>query len=194
MKPDALLLKAAPHLNALTMGLALKNLTEEQASALKAKMEGRRAGFNLLAIAFAGVWLCATVVWLTSIGSQSQLEFSFDAVSQMFALFLVAAFIGMVVFFPFGMWQDHNEATAKRLAPISGTSRCSLALAFLKDGFPEVQAWRDHALSQRDMLRDYDVSVMEALHVQATAAARAQLEAADQEAACREVHGVASAA
>lgn len=192
MKPDALLLKAAPHLNALTMGLALKNLTEERASALKSKMEQRGTGFKLFAIAFAGVWLCATVVWLTSIGSQSQLDFSFDAVSQMFALFLAAAFIGAVAFFPFGMWQDHNDATARRLAPISGTSRCSLALAFLKDGFPEVQAWRDHALTQRDVLRDYDVSVMEALHVQATAAVRAQLEAADQEAACREVHGVVS--
>lgn len=77
-----------------------------------------------------------------------------------------------------------------QLAPLQGTPLCEDALALVKSGGPNVAAWRNTALRERNQLYCFDYNIM---YLLGAAYRTAQDDATRQEAinlACRELHEI----
>lgn len=85
------------------------------------------------------------------------------------------------------------EDSAQWLTPLAGTSFCEQGLQILQNGGPDVQAWRDLALQERNQLLLYDYEVMNALRQTYDEERRTVQEQARQDAACRALHGLPTA-
>ena len=81
---------------------------------------------------------------------------------------------------------------ADLLTPVAGTSECHTGLNLLKEGGPNVTAWRDAVLQERSQLYSFDLEVMRALHWLHYEDSTAERKRVEQENACRELHGVAT--
>lgn len=85
--------------------------------------------------------------------------------------------------------QSFDPAYLQALTPIAGTAGCLKAESALKDGGPDVAAWRDAAIAERGQLYGLDVTVMGALQEQyllETSEVRQRTRIAE---ACTFVHG-----
>jgi len=80
------------------------------------------------------------------------------------------------------------------LQPIAGTDLCQTALQYVKNGPADVARWRDQAIAERGQLYAFDVEIMRGIYQQDQAARSAAEREQVNNAACRELHGVASTA
>jgi len=84
-----------------------------------------------------------------------------------------------------------SEAELGMLTPIAGTQACVTALQYLEKGYTNVQAWRDLAVAEREVLSGFDVEVLRCLHDRAESTLHSDaIERAAAE-ACRKLHGLA---
>jgi len=78
------------------------------------------------------------------------------------------------------------------LTPVAGTGMCQTGVNLLREGGPNVTAWRDAVLSERGQLYSFDLKVMQAMSWLHYVDATAERKRVEQEKACRELHGVAT--
>lgn len=81
---------------------------------------------------------------------------------------------------------------ADLLTPVAGTDMCQTGVNLLREGGPNVTAWRDAVLSERSQLYSFDLKVMQAMSWLHYVDATAERKRVEQENACRELHGVAT--
>jgi len=92
---------------------------------------------------------------------------------------------------------DEKTACNKSLAllrPITGTSICIDAAELVRQGLPDVLAWRDLAVADRGQLHTFDVEVMRALSEVAERTREAEARAQVIQSACHQAHGLTSIA
>lgn len=102
-----------------------------------------------------------------------------------------AAFLGLgflysiLLLIPMGL-----EAKAKVLAPVVNSESCLRAAKLLETNAPDVKAWRDLVIAERDVLAEFDLEIMSALVYAADIAQRRAEREAEVQAACKKVYGI----
>lgn len=83
-----------------------------------------------------------------------------------------------------------SEAELGMLTPIAGTQACVTALQYVEKGYTNVQAWRDIAVAEREVLSGFDVEVLRCLHDRAELTVHNDAVGRAAAEACRKLHGL----
>lgn len=86
------------------------------------------------------------------------------------------------------------EEQLELLAPVVNSAACQSAIEYIDAGDPEVLAWRDIAIAERDVLCAFDVHILRDIHYALLAARNAAATRSAQEAACRRLYDIAAPA
>jgi len=84
--------------------------------------------------------------------------------------------------------QAELKAQLACLKPVVNSDECKTAMEFVQSGFPEVVAWRDLAIAEREELSVFDVEVMRCLYYLGIADRQKKERQAANEQACRELY------
>lgn len=165
MKRDELLQRAFASGN---LDVAIRNLAEELCTAgavrrkrdeLLAAIKGAYAlnvKLGLVFLALSVLVICLSLKALTFTPAEPWLEF--------------ACLLGFCGWCSLIAWRANLSGKADRLTaelaqlePITTSNSCLAAMAYVETGTPDVIAWRDLAIAERECLLELDVHIMHAL-------------------------------
>jgi hypothetical protein len=186
--------------NGVARSYAEQSFSDEQAAerfaaASKASVRWERISLILKWVAFFGVSLPLLGHYLlTQVPSWTSVDRSAMGLAIIAAnlLGLIAMMVASVLLSVVkGLIGYKNDI--EWLAALARTTNCERALDTLKNGGPNVLAWRDLALQERSQLLMFDLNVMNSLRRVNDTAKNEAAEKARQDAACRALHGLSTA-
>jgi hypothetical protein len=103
------------------------------------------------------------------------------------AIMLLAAGVGSMS----AELRDCTREKLELLVPVVNSPACQSALEYIEAGEPEVLAWRDLAIGEREVLSGFDVFILRDILYSVRAAREAARIQSAHQAACRQLYGIA---